>query len=299
MGTLDKILTTAAAAVVLGGAVLATASPASAAVRDGVCDSGEFCYYFNSGNQGSLSDFTGSVGDYGTRQPSCFDFKGPGTGKGKCVKNAAASVWNRSSKTVRVYFNSNYGGSVYQDFAPGAKGNLKAGLKNQNASHQFGPSPSSGRVNMSYALYQAGGGYVSCGFDGYVHTSGRHEGIDITRSVDSDVHALVSGQIINLVHGRNGASGLSTIAIYNASLNKTIIYLHSAPLSSLRVGQQISRGQIIADEAWHGVSSRDVAHTHVEMRPGRQTRAAKSVRDSTLSNPNPNSFWISQGYNVR
>ncbi|MEU6407659.1 SpoIID/LytB domain-containing protein [Microbispora sp. NPDC046933] len=127
----------AAAAVVLGGAVLATASPASAAARDGVCDSGEFCYYFNSGNQGSLSDFTGPVGDYGTRQPSCFDFKGPGTGKGKCVKNAAASVWNRSSKTVRVYFNSNYGGSVYQDFAPGAKGNLKAGLKNQNASHQF------------------------------------------------------------------------------------------------------------------------------------------------------------------
>ncbi|MEV0408598.1 peptidase inhibitor family I36 protein, partial [Actinoallomurus sp. NPDC050550] len=28
----------------------------------------------------------------------------------KCVKNSAASVWNRSSKTVRVYFNSNYGG---------------------------------------------------------------------------------------------------------------------------------------------------------------------------------------------
>ncbi|MBE3008398.1 peptidase inhibitor family I36 protein [Microbispora sp. NEAU-D428] len=298
MGALNKILTAASAAIVLGGAVLATASPASAATRNGVCETGEFCYYFNSNNQGSLSDFTGSVGDYGTRQPSCFDFKGPGTGKGKCVKNAAASVWNRSGKTVRVYFNSNYGGSVYQDFAPGAKGNLKAGLKNQNASHQFGPS-SSVRVDMSYALYKAGGGYISCGFDGYVHTSGRHEGIDITRSVGSDVHALVSGQIINLVHGRNGGSGLSTIAVYNASLNKTIIYLHSAPLSSLRVGQQISRGQIIANEAWHGVSSRKAAHTHVEMRPGRQKLAAKSVRDSTLSNPNPNSFWISQGYNIR
>ncbi|WP_182881925.1 MULTISPECIES: peptidase inhibitor family I36 protein [unclassified Microbispora] len=298
MGTLNRILTTAAAATVLGGTVLATASPASAATRNGVCETGEFCYYFNSGTKGSLSDFTGSVPDYGTRQPSCFDFKGPGAGKGKCVKNAAASVWNRSGKTVRVYFNSNYGGSIYQDFAPGAKGNLKPGLKNQNASHQFGPS-SSVRVNMSYALYKAGGGYISCGFDGYVHTSGRHEGIDITRRVGSAVHALTSGQIINVVYGRNGGSGLSTIAVYNASLNKTIIYLHSAPLSSLRVGQQISRGQVIAKEAWHGVSSENKAHTHVEMRPGRQTRAAKSVGDSTLSNPNPNSFWISQGYNVR
>ncbi|MEW9527430.1 M23 family metallopeptidase, partial [Microbispora sp. NPDC049125] len=195
--------------------------------------------------------------------------------------------------------NSNYGGS-YQDFKAGAKGNLTAGLKNQNASHQFSPSTStSTRVNMSYALYKTGGGHISCGFDGYTTTRGRHEGIDIARSIGSDVHALVSGQIINVAFGHNGGSGLSTIAIYNASLNKTIIYLHSAPRSSLRVGQQISRGQIIADEAWHGVSSSGAAHTHVEMRPGRQRLAAKSVGDSTLSNPNPNSFWVSQGYNVR
>ncbi|MBB4700146.1 murein DD-endopeptidase MepM/ murein hydrolase activator NlpD [Sphaerisporangium siamense] len=298
MNTITKILTTASAAIVLGGTVLAAASPASAASRNGVCESGEFCYYFNSGNKGSVSDFAGSVGDYGTKQPSCFDFKGPGAGKGKCVKNAAASVWNRSGKTVRVYFNSNYGGSVTQDFKPGAKGNLKPALKNQNASHQFGPS-SSARVNMSYALYKTGGGHVSCAFDGYTNTRGRHEGIDIARRIGSDVHALVGGQLIYLARGRNGGSGLSTIAIYNASLNKTIIYLHSAPLSSLRVGQQISRGQIIADEAWHGVSSSSAAHTHVEMRPGRQKLAAKSVGDPTLSNPNPNAFWASQGYNVR
>ncbi len=129
-------LAAAAAVTALGGTVLATASPASAASRNGVCESGEFCYYFNSNNQGSLSDHAGSVGDYGTKQPSCFDFKGPGAGKGKCIKNAAASVWNRSGKTVRVYFNSNYGGG-YQDFKAGAKGNLISSLKNQNASHKF------------------------------------------------------------------------------------------------------------------------------------------------------------------
>ncbi len=44
--------------------------------RSGTCEDGEFCYYYNSGNAGSISDFTDSVGDYGTSQPSCFDFKG-------------------------------------------------------------------------------------------------------------------------------------------------------------------------------------------------------------------------------
>ncbi|MEU7900762.1 peptidase inhibitor family I36 protein [Nonomuraea sp. NPDC049152] len=296
MRTLTRILTAATAAMALGGTVLATASPASAANRDGICDTGEFCYYFNSNNQGSVSDFTGSIDDYATTQPTCYDFKGPGDGKDQCIKNAAASAWNRSSKTVRVYFNSGHVGT-YQDFAPGAKGNLNPNLKNQNASHQFSPSSSS-RSNMSFSLYTASG-TITCGFDGYTSTSGRHEGIDIARGVGSNVHNLVAGQVINVARGYTGRAGLSTIAIYNAALNKTVIYLHSAPLSSLRVGQQVSRGQIIATESWHGVSSRSSAHTHVEMRPGRYTRAAKSVGDPHLENPNPTSFWNSQGYSIR
>ncbi|MEW9549765.1 SpoIID/LytB domain-containing protein [Nonomuraea sp. NPDC050783] len=137
-------LAAVAAATAVGGAALAVAPPASAAARDGVCDSGEFCYYFNSGNQGSLSDFTTSVADYSTTQPTCYDFKGTGAGKGTCIKNAAASAWNRSNKTVRVYYNTGYAGT-YQDFAPGTKANLNPTLKNQNASHQFlgsTPAPS-------------------------------------------------------------------------------------------------------------------------------------------------------------
>ncbi|MCP9951142.1 hypothetical protein [Actinomadura madurae] len=78
-----------------------------------------------------------------------------------------------------------------------------------------------------------------------------------------------------------------------------MIYLHSAPRSGLSVGQSIKRGQVIADESWRGVSSSSAAHTHVEMRLGRQTHAAKSVNDPHLDNPNPTSFWNSQGYNVR
>ncbi len=123
-----------AIALLTSGAFLA--QPASAASRDGVCDSGEFCYYYNSGEAGAVSDFTTSVSDYGTTEPSCYDFKGSGAGAGTCIKNNAASVWNRSSKTVRVYFNTGYAGAS-EDFAPGAKVNLDSTLKNENASHQF------------------------------------------------------------------------------------------------------------------------------------------------------------------
>lgn len=128
-----SVITTLALA---GSLLVAGALPSQAAGRDGVCDAGEFCYYYNSNFAGSISDFTSSVANYGTTQPSCYDFKGAGSGKGLCIKNRAASAWNRSGQTVRVFYNSNYGGT-YQDIAPGAKANLVAALKNENASHQF------------------------------------------------------------------------------------------------------------------------------------------------------------------
>ncbi|HEY2738268.1 MAG TPA: peptidase inhibitor family I36 protein, partial [Thermoanaerobaculia bacterium] len=133
---LKRIVTAVAVTFALAAPVLGIASAANAADRDGVCESGEFCYYYNSDEAGSVSDFTTSVSDYGTTEPSCYDFRGPGNGQGTCIKNNAASVWNRSSKTVRVYYNSGYAGA-YQDFAAGAKGNLNSTLKNNNASHQF------------------------------------------------------------------------------------------------------------------------------------------------------------------
>ena len=136
MKQLTKTLSLAGAAIAVTASTLGATSPAFAASRDGVCNSGEFCYYYNSGEAGSISDFTGSLADYGTAQPDCYDFKGAGAGKGLCIKNNAASVWNRSTKTVRVYFNSSYGGT-YQSIAAGAKANLNATLKNNNASHQF------------------------------------------------------------------------------------------------------------------------------------------------------------------
>ncbi|AKU15623.1 peptidase inhibitor family I36 protein [Luteipulveratus mongoliensis] len=286
-------LTLVAATTLTAGVAAFAASPAHAAARDGVCDAGEFCLYYNSNQAGSLSDFTGSISDYGAAQPGCYDFKSTGAGKGLCVKNNAASVWNRTGAVVTVFYKSGYAGAI-DSIPANSKANLKAELKNENAGHRYG---SASRTALSNAPYKGAAGHISCYFDGYLSQSGRHEGIDIARAVGVPVYAMVPGTVTRVSQGARGGDGLSTIAIYNASLDKTIVYLHTDPLA-LSVGQSISQGQQIAVEDWRGISAASGAHTHVEMRLGRQTAAAVSVGDPDLTNQNPTAFWESRGYNI-
>lgn len=193
-------------------------------------------------------------------------------------------------------------GSYTQVKYPVSGGYKYAFITTSDANKYLGTSTSSSsssRVNLSYALYKNTSAYISCSFDGYSSTKGRHEGIDIRCGNGKPVYALADGVITKVTFGSTGSNGLSTIAIYYASANKTIIYLHSAPLSSLKAGQTIKKGQQIATESWRGISSSSSSHTHVEVRNGKQTNACKSVNDYTLENSNPTSFWNSLGYNVK
>ncbi|MEV7232216.1 peptidase inhibitor family I36 protein [Polymorphospora sp. NPDC051019] len=113
-----------------------TPSAASAATpRNGICETGEICFYWGHNLTGSLSDFTGSLKRYGSTQPSCYEFRSPGIGQGECLKNNATSAWNRSGRTVRVYYNSDHAGP-YDDVAPRTSRNLGNTYLN-NASHEF------------------------------------------------------------------------------------------------------------------------------------------------------------------
>lgn len=117
--------------------LVAAPGPASAATaRNGICESGEFCYSYNSDWWGSVSDFNVSVPNYGTDPNTCYEFKTKHlNGYGQCVKNNAASVWNNSNRPVKVYLNSGFKGA-YQVVLPGKRFTLTT-LKNNNASHQF------------------------------------------------------------------------------------------------------------------------------------------------------------------
>lgn len=136
-------------------------------------------------------------------------------------------------------------------------------------------------------LYGDGGGYVSCDFDGYTTTSGRHEGIDFIRYKDAPVHSLINGTVIR-VYNSSSSSTLSTLAIYDEQNNKSVIYLHTANIC-VSVGDSVSQGQLVAYESDRGISG--VPHTHVEVRDGRQGYASKSVNDPVLDNPNPYPYW--------
>jgi hypothetical protein len=241
-----KVIFVALGAALLG--VIMAAPPAQAATaRNGVCESGEVCLYYNSNHEGSLVDFNGSVSSYGTGS-DCIKFVGPGNGRGQCVKNNAASVWNRKSVPVTIFYKSDWAGAI-DSFIAGRKDNLRAALKNENAGHVVGEGSNE---RLEFGLYQSAGGAISSYFDGYLSTSGRHEGIDFARSSGASVYSLIAGTVINK---NEGGGGLSTISIYNADLNVSIIYLHTDPLDGLRVGEHVNRGQRIATEAARGASS--------------------------------------------
>ncbi|RPF21148.1 peptidase inhibitor family I36 protein [Myceligenerans xiligouense] len=139
----------------------ATAAQAATA-RNGVCESGEICFYYNSNNAGSISDHAASdLGNYGTDPATCYVFRTAGrNGYNQCIKNNVASVWNRTGKTVRVHYNSYYGGA-YDAVAAGAKRNLKAAVKNNNASHDVKPFRSSDSCKNSFGNPRTCAGAVS------------------------------------------------------------------------------------------------------------------------------------------
>jgi hypothetical protein len=225
------------------------------------------------------------------------------------ASSQAANVWSYqgNGSAAQRWYIADLGGGRYEFFAACsglcldvAYGNVNSNgaeidtwrWHGQSVSFSGGQSASQSTA-MSDALYGTSGGRITCGFDGYTTTAGRHEGIDFAIGAGHAVYSLTDGVITRVAYG--SSSSLSTIAVYYPQADKTIVYLHTAPLGSLYVGENVARGQQIATESSRGASA---AHTHVEVRNGRRTAAAVS-RDSVLENENPAPFWQSLGYTVR
>ena len=231
--------------------------------------------------------------DYGSATATCVKFVTAGAGRNLCVKNHAASAWNRESTAVTVFYKSNWAGAI-DAIVAGARANLTL-TKNQNAGHVVGEAANNRMVG---ALYDAPGGRITSYFDGYLNTNGRHEGIDIAKGIGSPVHALLGGHVTRVTEGATGGNGLSQIAVYNATLDRTIVYLHTNPRNALNAGDFVDRGPSSAPRA--GAGSR------WNPRPTRMSRCASAgvrVRptapdDPVLDNPIPTEFWMNHGYNI-
>jgi hypothetical protein len=136
--------------LVVTGCVLAggyAASPsAQAATRNGNCEWGEFCLYFNSGLTGAVADFHVTRANYGVAgQPATHITFKPATGitagrssngAGVWVQDNSASYVNNSPRCLYVFTEPGWGGMVGV-IRPGEVSNLVGSFKNNIASHYF------------------------------------------------------------------------------------------------------------------------------------------------------------------
>lgn len=131
-----------------GAAEAATSTSASiktAVAADSDCVAWEACIYYNSSDYGwgaylITSGDTERANFYGISDYAGYTFKAGvhgSAGAGQPVKNNASGVANHypSTGTIRIYFNSGYSCAIdCQDIGGGQSVNLKASMKNQNAS---------------------------------------------------------------------------------------------------------------------------------------------------------------------
>lgn len=264
------------------------ATPASAATsRNGVCEAGEFCYYYNSNNKGSVSDFSESVKKYGTKTPSCYVFKSKGKGQGLCIKNRAASVWNRTSKTVVVYFNSDHQGYNVQ-IPPGAKKNLKGTrVYNNNASHKLvstlrrpswtSPVPASARMTAHFGRYPSGGAHNGTDYSAF---KGKFK---------SACTGVVDKVSINKTYANRNAyrkSGSTNYLWINCGSGVRMGYAHwyaKQKPSWIKVGAKVKVGQELINVGNQGNSSGTHLHFQV-MQNGKAVDGHKFLQKKGVKN---------------
>lgn len=273
MRTMKTRTATALGALALtasGFGAIATSPSADAAARNGSCESGEFCYNFNSDLGGSWSDFTKSVGDYGTSQPGCYEFRTKNKpGAGKCIKNNAGGYWNRSGKTVTVFYNSNFGGTRKAELKPGTKGKLPTAVNNENASHRIGNPPP---VSGSWASPVPQSAVITARFPNY--PSGGYHGATDYSGFSGKFKSACTGTIdqvkINPTYPNSNAEGVSGSTNYlwvncggGIRMGYAHFYKRDLP-STLKVGTKVKAGQELVNVGNQGNSSGK--HLHFEVR---------------------------------
>ena len=114
------------------------------------------------------------------------------------------------------------------------------------------------------------------GTAGRVGFSGVHEGIDFKFEPGAPLHAIIGGEVT-----RAGDSN-GTVAIYNAEMDATLLYLHCEKIK-VRRGDVVEAGQQVAVE---GNKNSGSDYTHVEMREGRHT-TSNTYRDTKVESACP------------
>jgi hypothetical protein len=110
------IVTALAAMVPLGATAAGEPIRPRTPLRDGICQSGEFCVYRDSNRSGPVLDWN-RAGDDNAYSNNTWPIVGGN------VNDEASSYWNRTTCAVRVYRNSNQN-PPGQTFPAGSFGNF-------------------------------------------------------------------------------------------------------------------------------------------------------------------------------
>jgi murein DD-endopeptidase MepM/ murein hydrolase activator NlpD len=236
---------------------------------------------------------------YGNKLYVTADGRGPGA-------NLYTSSWNGSD--AQLFRLENAGNNSYHVFAKvganlefdcagAGKGdgtNVQLWTKEENPWHKWrftqvsvnNPTSTSNpvqsgnvRQRLLNTIFGRSGGKVSCDFDSYVETPGRHEGIDMVLYDGAEIHAITSGVVTAA-----GGDKYNTVAIYDSLNNKTTVYLHMSSVVGLCVNKSVNKGDVIGHQGSKGAKS---SHIHLEVRDGKRSGAAKSLDDPRLDNSNP------------
>lgn len=270
---MKKYLYAGAAAVLMGATFVGTTSaPAQAAARDGVCDSGEFCLYYGADHTGSRVDSVGTTRNYGGTSTGCLKFISTGTGRGTCVKNHAASVWNRTSRPATVFYNSDFGGT-YDVIPSGAKVNLNSNVNKDNGSQILGDASLRFPLNVTQAHIKNRSPHWC--WDSKVNCHHDYNAADIFAATGADVVSPVNG-VVKTKSIRSSGVG-STVTVKDG-FGRLWYFAHmdDSPAPVVSVGQSVVKGQKIGDVGTSAHAMGTPPHLHLDMRVGVDSRVSCS-----------------------
>lgn len=268
---ITRLAATAAAVLGLAGALVATAPAANAGARNGTCETGEFCLYYNTGHTGSLVDLVNSQRDYGSGA-GCIEFVSTGSGKGTCVKNNAGSVWNRTGKAVFVFYNSDFGGT-YDKIPDGAKVNLNDNVRKDNASQIVGDASLRFPLNVTQAHIKSRSP-MWC-WDSKVNCHHDYNAADIFAAPGSVVVSPVNGTVMSR-NVRSSGVGSTVTVKDNFGRLWYFAHLHDQPAPPVAVGDQVSKGDKLGEVGTSAHAVGTPPHLHLDMRVGVDSRVSCS-----------------------
>lgn len=267
-----RIATSLVATLGLAATLVAAAPAANAGARDGVCESGEFCLYYGLGLSGSRVDLVNSQRDYGSGA-DCIRFVSAGTGRNECVKNNAASVWNRTGKVVTVFYNADFGG-VMDNIPEGAQVNLNDNVRNDNASQIIGDASLRFPLRTTQAHIKNRSPLTWC-WASKTNCHHSYNAADIFAAPGTDVLSPVNGTVMTVTESTTGPGSRLTIKDAHGRL-WYLTHMHHNPGVVVADGATVTKGQKVGEVGESVHANNTQPHLHIDMRVGVNERVSCS-----------------------